>query len=95
MASHSQLRRVHLLITGYVQGVGFRYAAQRRAQALGLHGWVRNTSDGAVEAAIEGSGAAVDELVDWARSGPSGASVESIQSDEETPRGERGFRILT
>lgn len=90
----SSPRRLHVVIVGYVQGVGFRYAAQHRARLLGLHGWVRNTSDGSVEAVVEGEPDLVCSFVDWARSGPSGASVESVETRDETPRGEPEFRIL-
>ena len=87
--------RLHLVITGYVQGVGFRYSARHEANSLGLNGWVRNTSDGSVEAVVEGGPDAVRSFVSWARSGPSGASVQSVETDEEAPRGERSFQILT
>jgi acylphosphatase len=86
--------RIHVVIVGYVQGVGFRYAAQRQAQSLGLHGWVRNTPNGSVEAVVEGNSEAVRSFESWAQSGPSQASVESVETYSEIPRGETGFRIL-
>jgi acylphosphatase len=86
--------RLHLSITGYVQGVSFRYFAQREARSLGLGGWVRNAPDGSVEAVVEGEPEAVRSFVTWAHSGPSGAAVDSVESEEEAPQGERVFRIL-
>ena len=88
-------RRVHLRISGMVQGVSFRFAARRQAQSLDLNGWVRNTKNGSVEAVVEGEPEAVRSFVRWAHSGPSGAVVESVQSSEEPTQGEWGFRILT
>jgi acylphosphatase len=94
MAGESGPLRLHLVITGYVQGVSFRYSAQRQARSLDLDGWVRNAPDGSVEAAVEGEPEAVRSFVAWAHSGPSGAAVDSVETEEEVPRGERGFRIL-
>ena len=67
-----------LRVRGRVQGVGFRWATQREARALGLRGWVRNAPDGSVEIEVEGHEAAVGRLVTWARLGPSGARVDSL-----------------
>ena len=69
----------HLQIRGRVQGVGFRYALRREAQRLGLSGWVRNRTDGSVEAAISGPAEAVEELVQWARHGPPSARVTDLK----------------
>jgi len=68
-----------LLITGRVQGVGFRFYMQRKARELGLAGWVRNCRDGSVEAVIQGSAAAVETMIAWARQGPASASVAGVQ----------------
>jgi acylphosphatase len=94
VAGESDPLRLHLVISGYVQGVGFRYSAQREARSLGLGGWVRNAPDGSVEAVVEGESGAVRSFVDWAHSGPSGAAVDSVGTEEEAPQGERGFQIL-
>ena len=59
-----------LFIHGRVQGVGFRYSLNAEARALGLNGWVRNRSDGSVEALLIGSIEAVDALTVWAHHGP-------------------------
>ena len=69
----------HLLVVGHVQGVGFRYAAERQAAALGIRGWVRNRSDGTVEAVIQGAPDAVAKMIAWARNGPRHACVERVE----------------
>ena len=73
------LKRVHVVVRGYVQGVGFRANCARRAEALGVTGWVRNQWDGSVEALFEGDAAAVDRLVDWCRAGPSRSDVTGVE----------------
>jgi acylphosphatase len=94
MVVESNPLRLHLVITGHVQGVAFRYSAQRQARLLGLNGWVRNLPDGSVEAVVEGKPEAARSFVTWTNSGPSSAAVDSVETDEESPRGELGFRIL-
>lgn len=73
------MARVHLEVTGVVQGVGFRWYLRQRARALGLAGWVTNRDDGAVELAAEGSDDAIRSLVEAARAGPAGAHVENVR----------------
>jgi acylphosphatase len=68
-----------LLITGRVQGVGFRFYMERKARELGLAGWVRNCRDGSVEAVIQGSAGAVDAMIAWARQGPPSAVVADVR----------------
>jgi acylphosphatase len=82
-----------VIVSGHVQGVFFRTACTRAAEQQGVAGWIRNRDDGCVEAVFEGSPAAVDDLVAWCRSGPRGASVTGLESLDESPIGERGFRI--
>ena len=79
----------HLSIHGRVQGVGFRWSLSAQARALGLTGWVRNRRDGSVEALIRGEVEAVEALTAWAHSGPPGARVERVLSDD-TPEVEGG-----
>jgi acylphosphatase len=67
-----------LIITGMVQGVGYRYGMQREAQHLGISGWVRNRRDGSVEANICGNPEALAELIAWAHKGPSCARVNQV-----------------
>lgn len=83
-------RRVHLLVRGRVQGVGFRWFVREEARRLGVAGWVRNRNDGAVELMAEGEDRALIVLERAARSGPAGAVVEAVESlapahDERLP----------
>ena len=89
-----EIQRVHVWVTGRVQGVFFRQTARRQAETLGLAGWVRNLPDGRVEAAVEGLGPAVARWLAWCRRGPAGARVDEISTTEEPPAGETGFRVL-
>ena len=68
-----------LRIRGRVQGVGYRYALREEAQRRGVAGWVRNRTDGSVEALLQGTDERVAELIAWARSGPPAASVDDVQ----------------
>ena len=60
----------HLRVYGLVQGVYYRHSTIQQAQRLGLHGWVRNRSDGSVEALVQGAADAVQTLIAWAHQGP-------------------------
>ena len=79
-----------LLIEGVVQGVGYRYAFAERATALGLAGWVRNRSSGAVEASVHGPAAALDAIVAWAHQGPAAARVSTVRVADDTEPGPTG-----
>ncbi|MBP1748706.1 MAG: Acylphosphate phosphohydrolase [Deltaproteobacteria bacterium] len=68
--------RAHIIVHGIVQGVYFRYRTQQEATGLDLTGWVKNLPDGSVEIMCEGEKEAVETLVRWSRTGPSGAFVE-------------------
>ena len=72
------LVRVHAVVAGRVQGVGFRYTTIDQARRLGVRGWVRNESDGTVEAEAEGERAAVEALVRFLHRGPPGAWVQDV-----------------
>lgn len=87
-------KRVQVVITGQVQGVGFRAGCQREAQRHGVTGWVRNRWDGAVEALFEGPTEAVNAVLRWCYDGPSLAEVQDVQISP-APEGEpqRSFRI--
>lgn len=76
-----------------VQGVGFREATRRRAERLGLFGWVRNAEDGTVVAHAEGPAANVEELASFLHEGPRGASVERVQITQATVEGHEQFAI--
>lgn len=84
-------RRV--VVRGFVQGVGFRFAAVRAAEARGVSGWVRNRGDGTVEALFEGAADAVESMVEWCREGPRGARVTGVEVFDEHPEGMRGFAV--
>ena len=87
------MTRARVRVRGRVQGVFFRVEARDRARSLGLSGWVRNCSDGSVEAVFEGDGERVQSMVDWCGRGPSGASVDSVDVNWEEPGHEEGFRV--
>ncbi|OYY76369.1 MAG: acylphosphatase [Hydrogenophilales bacterium 17-64-11] len=76
------MKTQRLRIHGRVQGVWYRESMRREAGRLNVAGWVRNAPDGSVEAVVQGSAAAVDALIQWARSGPPLARVERIELDE-------------
>lgn len=86
--------RVRARVTGLVQGVSYRATTAERAEELGLSGWVRNSSDGAVELEAEGPEEQVEALLAWCRRGPPAARVRDVAS-ERVPAtgGERGFRV--
>jgi acylphosphatase len=67
-----------ILVTGRVQGVGYRAAMAQAAAGLGVNGWVRNRRDGSVEAVVCGEAEAVAGIIAWARRGPDGARVEHV-----------------
>jgi acylphosphatase len=83
--------RRRIVVTGRVQGVGFRYAVSERARSRGVRGWVRNLASGQVEAVFEGDAEAVAAMVDFCRRGPRGAYVGDVQVTDEPPAGEAGF----
>lgn len=71
-------KTLHLSIQGRVQGVFFRDSMRSEAQKLGVAGWVRNCSDGSVEAVVHGPVLAVDAIVKWAHRGPQLAGVQQV-----------------
>ncbi len=70
--------RVHVIISGRVQGVFFRMETKQAADQLGVFGWVRNQQDGTVEAVFEADRDQVDAIVDWCRKGPPRADVADV-----------------
>ena len=93
MAGESGRKRVRVVVNGRVQGVGFRDGCHRRAAGLGLAGWVRNRSDGSVEAEFEGPPEAVGAMVAWCRTGPRLARVDQVATEALAPTGDTGFRV--
>jgi len=84
---------LHVRVTGLVQGVFFRAWARDEAQALGVSGWIRNCSDGSVEALLEGEAEAIEELIDLLREGPPGAQVEDVEIEETDREGLSSFEV--
>ena len=82
--------RAHISVKGVVQGVGFRAFVRDHAIELGVSGWVRNTTDGNLEAVFEGSRYKVMELVDLCRDGPRSSSVRELKVKWSEPTGEFG-----
>ena len=74
------MERLHAVVHGDVQGVGFRYFAQRKAQQLGLQGWVRNNDDGTVELVAEGGREALEQLKRALQEGPRLARVDRVET---------------
>lgn len=85
--------RTRLWVAGTVQGVGFRYYAQRAARTLKIDGSARNLADGRVEIVAEGPRTQVESFVDRIRTGPPGSRVSDVQVEWETPAGVSGFVI--
>lgn len=80
--------RVHLLVSGRVQGVFFRQNTIERARGLGLTGWVKNRRDDTVELLAEGEREQLQKLVDWCHRGPRAAVVTNVQVSWEPGKGE-------
>jgi len=86
--------RAHVFVSGRVQGVFFRSETHYEAKRRNVAGWVRNTSDGRVEAVFEGEKGDVEKMIDFCRRGPSGARVTKVDVRWEDYTGEfRDFRI--
>ena len=85
-------KRLHLTISGRVQGVFFRASTKETARSLDLRGWVKNLADGRVAAVFEGDEEALLRMLDWCRRGPPGADIEQEGLEG---RGEfRDFRVV-
>ena len=88
------MKRVHVFVSGRVQGVYFRHHTQQEALRRNVSGWVRNLPDSRVEAVFEGDELDVDAILSFCRSGPPRADVESVDVTEEPFVGEfMGFSI--
>ena len=88
------LRRVHVFVTGRVQGVWFRGSARDRAIELGVDGFARNLADGRVEIEAQGRPERVEAFLGWGRAGPPGARVDRVEITERQPlEGPEGFEI--
>jgi len=85
--------RVHVYVSGRVQGVFYRSDCAGRARSLGLSGFVRNLPDGRVEAVFEGSRDRVDRMVAWCREGTPASRVQEVELLVESPTGRSGFSV--
>lgn len=88
------MKRVHVFISGKVQGVFFRAYTKEKAAELGIAGWVKNLPDGRVEAVFEGKPDQVDQLVAWCRQGPPAGRVEKVEEKEEAAEQLSGFTLI-
>jgi len=89
--SNNELTTLRLRIEGAVQAIGYRHYAVTEARKLGLDGWVRNRSDGSVEALVSGQTGAIEAFVVACMRGPPGARVTNVDMHAAEPPGERGF----
>jgi acylphosphatase len=97
MGSTLSKERIHFLVEGRVQGVGFRAFARTQAEELKLIGWVRNLGDGRVEGLAAGEEAAIKEFVKRVQKGPAHGEVRSFKIEKLAIQNENenmGFRIL-
>jgi acylphosphatase len=86
--------RLHAVVRGHVQGVGFRWFVVRQASGLGLDGWVMNRVDRGVEVVAEGPSARLDDLLEALHDGPPSSSVTSVESQRSPALGDlRGFAV--
>jgi acylphosphatase len=89
----SERTRVHVFVSGRVQGVSYRATTRERARERGVDGWVRNLDDGRVEAVFEGPDAAVEGLVEWCHEGSPRAEVRAVDAETEPPESLEGFEV--
>ena len=83
-----------MIISGRVQGVWFRASTKEKAEQLGLTGWVRNTSDGCVEAVFEGEEQLVNQMIEWCHHGPPHSKVNNVDIKNQDPTNDfDGFSI--
>lgn len=85
--------RSHVFVSGQVQGVGYRASTCKMATQLGLNGWVRNLTDGRVEAVFEGTPEVVETMLKWCKQGSRMAIVRAVEIIDEPPENIQGFQI--
>lgn len=86
--------RVHVFVSGKVQGVFFRSSTKNTAEELGITGWVRNLPDGRVEAVFEGEKDSIDKMIEWCSKGPAYSQVADVEVMPEEYSGEfKGFMV--
>ena len=87
--------RMHVWISGFVQGISFRYYTKEQAEDLDVNGWVKNLPDGGVEAVFEGEESAVNQVIEFCRHGPAGADVTEVKVQKEKFIAEfQDFRVV-
>lgn len=91
---NNSMVQAHVFISGYVQGVGFRYFVRSNAKKLGIVGWVRNTEDNGVETVFCGDKKKIEEMLSLCRKGPMLADVKQFGFEWETPEVFKDFLIL-
>ena len=79
------MEAIHAVVSGRVQGVGFRYSTEAMGRRLGLTGWVRNQTDGTVETWAQGPPEVVDAFISYLKEGPLHASVTSVDLSRVEP----------
>ncbi len=90
-----QYKRIHIFVSGKVQGVYFRQNALHKAEELNVYGWIKNLDDGRVESIFEGLDQNLSKMVEWCKQGPENALVDKIEIMDEPYKGEfSNFRIL-
>jgi acylphosphatase len=91
MEEEDELTSLRLRIEGFVQAVGYRHFVMEEARKLNLDGWIRNRSDGTVEALASGSTKAVEAFVAVCMRGPPGSTVTNVELHKSEPPEEKGF----
>lgn len=87
------VKHINITVYGAVQGVGFRFAAQKKASELGLCGFARNEPNGAVYLEVEGEDDALSKFIKWCRKGPRFSAVKKVDVEDGKIRGYEGFGI--
>ena len=94
MATQSKNKQLHIIVSGWVQGVGFRYFTRSRAVTLGINGYVRNLRNGQVEIVAEGQESDLDYFIGYLRRGPPSARVTDLKVTENPYSDKyRNFRV--
>ena len=89
------MKRLHIFVSGMVQGVFFRQSTTIEAKEFSIKGWVRNLRDGRVELVCEGSEDSLNKMIAWCEKGPKGAFVDSVDTRWEEFKGEfNNFQIV-
>ena len=87
MSENLKKKRFHIVVSGRVQGVGYRYSAAKAAAKYQVSGWVKNNFDGAVELECEGDEQKLNYFIAWLKDGPPGARVTSVEIKEKQYQG--------